>query len=262
MQLFNRITLKTPESVELEFNLAGIGNRAFALAIDNLVVWTIYIVVFYLLAQMLDGLSAMGFSPSSAAVQWLGAIGLLLSFAWFVGYFALFEILWKGQTPGKRLVKIRVIGNDGRPVQLYQATLRAVVRPIDDWLFLGFFCVLFGKQEKRLGDWVGSTIVIQDEQPKIGSSQLPLSGQAQGVADRIAMNASMSLLTPDDFAIIKEFLQRRSSLDAIARDKLSQQLADQVKRRLDLGALEFGETAETVLEGTYLAYEQQLSDRD
>jgi uncharacterized RDD family membrane protein YckC len=261
MQLFNRITLKTPESVELEFNLAGIGNRTIALFVDNCVIWGIYIVVLYLISQGLTGLDAVGLEPDKTATQWLGAIGLLLSFAWFVGYFAVFETLWKGQTPGKRLAKIRVIGNDGRPIQIYQATLRAVLRPIDDWLFLGFFCVLFGKQEKRLGDWVGNTIVIQDEPPKIGSAQLPLSGKAQSVADRIAMNADMTRLRPDDFAILKEFLQRRLVLESSARDRLSQQLADQVKARLDLEALEFVEPSETVLEGAYLAYEQQLDDR-
>jgi uncharacterized RDD family membrane protein YckC len=261
MQLFNRITLKTPESVELEFNLAGIGNRTIALFLDNLIVWTVFTIVAFLASQALDGLTAMGLNPSNAALQWLGAIGILLSFAWFVGYFALFETLWKGQTPGKRLTKIRVIGHDGRPLQIYQATLRAVMRPLDDWLFLGFFFVLFGKQEKRLGDWVGNTIVIQDEQPKIGSSQLPFSGRAQGIADRIQMNADMSQLRPDDFAIIKEFLQRRITLAATAREKLSQQLADQAKSRLDIQALEFTEPAEVVLEGLYLAYEQQVSDR-
>ncbi len=261
MQLFNRITLKTPESVELEFNLAGIGNRTIALLVDNCVIWVVYIVVLYFVSQGLTGLDALGLEPGQAATQWLGAIGLLLSFAWFVGYFALFETLWKGQTPGKRLAKIRVISHDGRPIQIYQATLRAVLRPLDDWLFLGFFFVLLGKQEKRLGDWVGSTIVIQDEPPKIGSAQLPLSGQAQGVADRIAMNADMTQLRPDDFAILKEFLQRRRVLESRARDRLSQQLVDQVKARLDLAALEFAEPAETVLEGVYLAYEQQLDDR-
>jgi uncharacterized RDD family membrane protein YckC len=261
MQLFNRITLKTPESVELEFNLAGIGNRTIALLVDNVVIWIIYIVVVYLTAQILDGLTAMGFESSNAMFQWLGAIGILGSFAWFIGYFAAFEILWKGQTPGKRFAKIRVIGNDGRPVQLYQATLRAVLRPIDDWLFIGFFCVLFGKQERRLGDWIGNTIVIQDEQPTIGSAQMPFSGQAQGIADRIQMNALMSQLRPDDFAIIKEFLQRRQALAPIAREKLSGQLTEQVKARLDLEALEFVEPAEVFLEGVYLAYEQQTDDR-
>jgi uncharacterized RDD family membrane protein YckC len=261
MQLFNRITLKTPESVELEFNLAGIGNRTIALLVDNIVIWIIYIVLAFLASQVLDGLTAMGFESSNTLFQWLGAIGILFSFAWFIGYFAVFEILWKGQTPGKRFAKIRVIGNDGRPVQLYQATLRAVLRPIDDWLFIGFFCVLFGKQERRLGDWIGNTIVIQDEQPMIGSSQMPFSSRAQGIADRIQMNALMSQLKPDDFAIIKEFLQRRQSLAPIAREKLSGQLTAQVKARLDLEALEFVEPAEVFLEGVYLAYEQQGSDR-
>jgi uncharacterized RDD family membrane protein YckC len=260
MQLFNRITLKTPESVELEFQLAGIGNRTMALLIDNLAIWLTFSVVLFLASQILLGLDSLGITLSSQVFQWLGAIGLLLTFAWFVGYFAVFETLWQGQTPGKRWVKIRVIGDDGRPIQIYQATLRAVFRPLDDWLFIGFFFVLFGKQEKRLGDWVANTIVIQAEQPAVGSSRLPLSGRAQTVADKIQMNADMSQLMPDEFAVIREFLQRRSLLESRARETLSQQLKEQIQHRLEIEALEFLEPAEVVLEGVYLAYEQQVND--
>ncbi|MBE9031776.1 RDD family protein [filamentous cyanobacterium LEGE 11480] len=261
MNLLNRITLKTPESVELEFQLAGIGNRTMALFIDNLVIWSIYTVLAFLTSQALLGLEELGFSPSLNLFQWLGAIAVLLTFAWFVGYFAVFEMLWQGQTPGKRYAKIRVIGNDGRPLQIYQATLRALIRPLDDWLFLGFFLVLFGRQERRLGDMVASTIVIQDEQPNVGSAQLPLSGRAQAIADQVQLNADMSQLLPDDFAILREFLQRRQAMAEPARERLSQQLAEQVKRRLDIEALEFVEPAEVFLEGAYLAYEQQRDDR-
>jgi uncharacterized RDD family membrane protein YckC len=257
MQLFNQITVKTPESVELKFNLAGIGNRAFALFIDNLLVWGIFVVAAYLAAAGLSGLEAIGVEPSNALNQWLGAIGILFSFFWFIGYFIAFETLWQGQTPGKRLVKIRVIADDGRPLQLYQATLRAVLRPLDDWIFLGFFFVLFGKQEKRLGDWVGSTIVIQAELPTVGSAQMPFSGKAQDMADRITLAATMSDLRPNDFAIVKEFLQRRQTLEPAARDRLSQQLVAQITDRLDLDRLEFTESAEVLLEGVFLAYEQQ-----
>ncbi|MFM2430633.1 MAG: hypothetical protein RLZZ511_1846 [Cyanobacteriota bacterium] len=256
MQLFNRITVKTPESVELEFNLAGIGNRAFALFIDNLLVWGIFIVVAYLTAAGLSGLEAIGVEPSNAFNQWLGAIAILFSFFWFIGYFIVFETIWQGQTPGKRLVKIRVIADDGRPLQIYQATLRAVLRPLDDWLFLGFFFVLFGQQEKRLGDWVGSTIVIQAEQPTVGSAQMPFSGKAQNVADRVTLATNVGDLRPNDFAILKEFLQRRQTLEQSARDRLSQDLVAQITDRLDLHSLEFVEPAEVVLEGIYLAYEQ------
>ncbi len=259
MQLFNRITLKTPESVELEFQLAGIGNRAMALLIDNLVIWLSFSILSFLVSQVLVGLEELGVRLPSQAFQWLGAIGLLLTFGWFVGYFAIFEALWQGQTPGKRFVKIRVIGDDGRPLQIYQATLRAVLRPLDDWLFLGFFFVLFGKQEKRLGDWVANTIVIQAEQPIVGSSQLPLSGRAQTVADKIQMNADMSQLLPDDFAVIKEFLQRRSFLEPQAREALSQRLMTQIQRRIQIEELDFLEPAEVFLEGVYLAYEQQAN---
>lgn len=256
MSLLNRITLKTPESVELEFQLAGIGNRALALLIDNGIIWSVLVVVSFLGTRALGGLDAMNIQLSASVFQWIGAIALLLGFAWVVGYFAVFETLWQGQTPGKRAVKIRVIGHDGRPIQIYQATLRAVLRPLDDWLSLGFFFILFGAEERRLGDLLASTIVIQDAVPEIGSSQLPLSAQAQPIADKIQQTADLAQLLPDDFAIIREFLQRRQFMEKAARESLSEKLAQQVRERLQLESFEVTQTAEVWLEAVYLAYQQ------
>jgi uncharacterized RDD family membrane protein YckC len=264
MRFFNQIKLKTPESIELEFNLAGIGNRTLALVIDNHVLWLTYLLVVFLLSRVLEFMTLSGgfdnadMAESSSLGQWLLAIFGLFSFFWFTGYFVLFETLWRGQTPGKRWVKIRVIGQDGRPLSMYQATLRALVRPIDDWLFIGFFMVLLGRQERRLGDLIANTIVIQDEQAIAGSKQAPFSGRAQVVAETLVTKADFNQLRPDDFAIIKEYLQRRQALEAKARERVSQQLMTQIQQRLHLAEDEFTGPADVFLEAVYLGYEQQL----
>jgi uncharacterized RDD family membrane protein YckC len=72
---------------------------------------------------------------------WITAIFLVLLFALYIGYFVLFETLWFGQSPGKRYTKIRVIRDDGQPERITQATLRSLLRPVDDILFVGFFCI-------------------------------------------------------------------------------------------------------------------------
>jgi uncharacterized RDD family membrane protein YckC len=264
MRFFNQIKLQTPESVELEFTLAGIGNRTLALVIDNHILWLTYTLVLFVIVKLLEASSgaidAVGADTEEIGElgKWLWAFFGLFSFAWFTGYFAVFETLWQGQTPGKRWTKIRVIANDGRSITPYQATLRALVRPLDDWLFIGFFMVLLGKGEKRLGDLVANTIVIQDSVAPIGSSKLPFSGRAQEIADRIQSQSDLSRLKPNDFAILKEYLQRRTGLEGNAREQVSQNLMQQFQTRLRLEAVEFTCPAEIFLEALYLAYEQQL----
>ncbi len=249
MSLFNKITLQTPESVELEFTLAGIGNRTQALLIDYaLLGGMIALSVFTgvaLLSQFNDVLR-----------KWYLAIALLGIFGVFVGYFIFFETLWQGQTPGKRYTKIRVIRDDGRPAGLSEATLRALLRPIDDALSIGFLMIFFHKQEKRLGDLIAGTVVIQEENPLI-HQKLVVSDRAEVFAKQLIEVCDLSLLLPDDFASIREFLQRRHRLEPEARKNLSRQLALQLKAILEIETIPFRADAETFIESVFSAYQQQ-----
>ena len=261
MRFFNRITLQTPESVELEFTLAGIGNRAYALLIDYLV-WGVILIGFLIVwaifvNQLLDLIENLVGTKKQLQL-WLTAIQLLITFFVYVGYFVFFETLCQGQTPGKRFVKIRVIRDDGRPLRLQQATLRALLRPIDDSFFLGVFLIIFTKREKRLGDFVAGTLVIQEEQP-VASASFPVSKEAQSLATQLLSEADFARMLPEDFAVIREYLQRRSAMIPEARAELSRQLAHQIKDVIALETVPQKTTANLFLEAVYLAYQQQSS---
>lgn len=260
MRLFNHIKLLTPESVELEFTLAGIGSRALALSLDYpllllclLLFWTAWGIVSN---QLLNYLESSGLAYRSVPI-WLGAIALLVSFALFTGYFVVFEVLWQGQTPGKRLSKIRVIRDNGRPVRLGEAVLRSLLRPVDDFLFLGAFLIFFGKREKRLGDWVAGTVVIQEARPQ-GQANARLSTEAQQLADELPTRVDLTQLLPDDFAVIREYLQRREFMTAQARNELGLRLARQTRSIVRLETIPEGLTSDQFLEAVYLAYQQQF----
>jgi uncharacterized RDD family membrane protein YckC len=259
MRLFNRITLRTPESVELEFTLAGIGSRALALVIDyNILGLTLagFVTLWLLFSVQLTNYLEQWKVGYAGLANWLLAIPFLICFVIFVGYFIFFEALWQGQTPGKRMTKIRVIRDDGRPVTLTQATLRALLRPLDDLLSLGFFFIVFSKHEKRIGDWAAGTVVVQEERP-ITSTNFPLAPAAQGLADQLLQLADFSQLLPDDFAVVREYLQRRSLMARSAQSETSLRLAQQVKAVLSLDKLPFDMKPDLFLEGVYLAYQQQ-----
>lgn len=261
MKFFNQVSLQTPESVELDFTLAGIGNRTYALLIDYLV-WGCILLVFSLgwmlvaavlseaLSNLLGGLEQSGL--------WLFSLWLLIFFFIYVGYFVLFETMWQGQTPGKRVTKLRVIRDDGRPIQLQQAILRTLLRPVDELLFIGMFFILLGKQEKRIGDWVAGTLVVQD-QSLINPTNFPISKAAQDLVTQLKIEADLSRLSPEEFTIIKDYLQRRKTMTSEAKKRLSKELAYQVKDIIRLETVPSETTATQFLEAVYLAY-QETSD--
>ncbi|MEG4227655.1 RDD family protein [Microcoleus sp. N9_B2] len=261
MRLFNRFTLHTPESVELEFTLAGIGNRAYALLLDYIIFGLILIVflvgVLIFNSVLLETIAQL-LGITNRLELWLIAVQVLIGFFIYVGYFVFFETVWCGQTPGKRRVKIRVIRDDGRPVRLQQSTLRALLRPFDDLFFIGVFFIVFSQREKRLGDLVAGTLVIQEEQPV--SAAWKVSTSARSLAKKLLIEADISRLLPEDFAVVREYLQRREAMIPNARNELSKQLATQVKEIIGLGKLPTKVDANLFLEAVYHAYQQQVDN--
>lgn len=259
MRFLNQINLQTPESVELEFTLAGIGNRSLALIIDyvicGLTILSIWIIGSFLYFQLLSNLTIDGLSDRLA--QWLGAILLITSFGLYVGYFVIWETLWHGQTPGKKWTKIKVIRDNGKPERLPQAILRALLRPVDDLVFIGVFLIIFLPQEKRLGDLVAGTIVVQEESGKL--AEVDISPEAENLAVQLQIEAEIANLEPEDFATIRDFLQRRKNIMLQYQHQLSRKLAQQVKEIVLLDDIPEGYSNSQFLEATYLAYQQ--SDR-
>lgn len=262
MRFFNQFQLQTPESVELEFTLAGIGNRALALLIDYVVLlislflfWVIYGFFSFQIIDILEQYVA-----GDAVEMWLIAIASLISFFLYVGYFVIFETLGMGQTPGKYFTKIRVIQDNGRRAGLGQAIIRSLLRPVDDTLFIGVFMITFGKREKRIGDWVAGTIVIQAEQA-IAPTTFSISPPAEQLAQELHQVKQITELLPDEFATLREYLQRRHSLNPKARQRLSQQLTERIQSIIHLEQIPNQASSDTFLEAVYLAY-QQIDHQD
>lgn len=257
MRFFNQINLQTPESVELEFTLAGIGNRSFALIIDyvisGLTILLVWIIGGFLAFQFVPNLAVSGLSDR--LLQWIWAIQLMTTFAIYVGYFVLWETLWQGQTPGKKWTKIRVICDNGKPERLPQAILRALFRPIDDLLFIGVFFIIFSRQEKRIGDLVAGTLVIQEESSK--RDRIAISQEAEDLAVQLRIEAEIANLLPEDFATIRDFLQRRKNIMLQYQHQLSRKLARQVTEIIAIEDVPEGYSNSQFLEAIYLAYQQE-----
>src|SRR5262249_6561441 len=158
--------IDTPEQIALELPLAGIGSRFLALMIDTLIQFIIYFIGGLITAFVAAGGElAFYWVPKSIGP----AFFVLLLFCVYLGYFALFEIFWKGQTPGKRYAGIRVIKDSGRPANAFEAITRNLMRAVDSlpgFYGVGVVTMMLNKQSRRLGDFVAGTIVVHEKLTK------------------------------------------------------------------------------------------------
>jgi uncharacterized RDD family membrane protein YckC len=142
----------TPEHVEIRLDPAGLGTRFIALLVDFTLVTGTSVVVSELVLALLP--RAAGFVVQALVV---------LVLTW--GYHVYFEVLHAGQSPGKRIMGIRVVDGRGLPLSFEQSFVRNVVRVLDA-LPLGYalgavFCQLDGLH-RRLGDIAADTLVVRE----------------------------------------------------------------------------------------------------
>lgn len=217
------LIIDTPEQIALEFPLASAGSRFLALAIDTLIEAVAFLTLFAL------GWVALwlGMTVSGTVALWGGAILLFAAFTIYYGYFAFFEALWAGQTPGKRAIGIRVISATGRPISAFDAILRNLLRIVDQLPFIyvvGLVSVFFSSRNQRLGDLAAGTVVVHEravERPR--GSQVPA-----------ATSYGAARLDPSEIGLIEAFLERREGLDSYFRLTTARRILDRLRPRLDL----------------------------
>jgi uncharacterized RDD family membrane protein YckC len=223
---FAEYSVLTPERVSLEYDIAGVGSRGAAAIVDTGIQLVALIVVLVALAAFsaISGLLGELRGESDLVYGVIIAVYALAVFVITAGYFMLFEILWNGQTPGKRLVGIRVIRENGYPMRPVDAVIRNVVR-IVDWLPLfygvGVLVMLVNKRSKRLGDFAGGTIVVREGR----SPSIPLATVTEQRGYR---------LSSTDATLVRDFLLRRGSMNPRARAELGQRVATAMAQRYGL----------------------------
>ena len=222
-----KLTIDTPEQIALEFPLASLGSRFLAAGVDTLlqgVAMTALLVVGFM--------TLLSDAVSSAASPWIVGGLLLMGFSIYYGYFVLFEVLWQGQTPGKRMIGLRTIGASGRPMTPYDSILRNVLRIVDQlpgFYAIGIVSIFVTEKGQRLGDLAAGTVVIH-ERP-IEQQRFPDMSAAPGI------HYGAGRLTADEIALIETFLRRRREIEGV-RQLRAGQIAARIRTRLGIHSTE------------------------
>ena len=239
MQSDERLTIDTPEQVTLELPLAGIGSRFLAVAVDTVLQAALYAA----------GVLMIVVGPrirAGALLQPMGAaLAILFVFCVYWGYFAFFEIIWSGRTPGKRLAGIRVIKESGRPINAYEAIGRNVLRAIDFlpvMYGLGVIVMMLNRHSRRIGDFVAGTVVVYD------TATHELAPDWRAPSGSAVQNAPMTRVTVEEFSLIETYLQRRFDLDPLVRDAMAEQIAVRITNKTGV-APEPDQSVDEFLEG-------------
>jgi uncharacterized RDD family membrane protein YckC len=227
METSQKLTIDTPEQTALEYPIAGLGSRFLALLADTGI--QIILAIFVIIVGSVVGLGVATFSDLGP--QWVLAIIVFLLFLLNSGYFALFEIFWNGQTPGKRYAEVRVIKDDGRPIGAYEAIVRNALRLVDmlpAMYGIGLVSIFLSKQSKRLGDFVAGTVVVHE---KTLEGVRPYQGAK---IDETLPPIDASRVTLEEIQLIETFLNRRDSLEPVVRTNMAMQIANRLANKMEV----------------------------
>jgi len=209
----------TGEAVALEIRPAGVGSRGTALVIDLAGQFAVTLAWVWALTQT-------SLSSDSAAAQ---AVFLTMFVATVLGYPVGFETLWRGRTPGKAVMGLRVVRDDGGPIRFRHAFVRGLVgvvvdRPGVSVGLLALIPMLVTRRSKRIGDLAAGTVVVQERVPSRIVAAPVVAPELAGWA------AALDLSGVDDTLAlqIRHFLARAGQLAPRVREEMGNQLLGRV----------------------------------
>lgn len=222
MEYEDRLTISTPEGLDLSLSLAGIGSRCGAALVDG-TVQTMLAVAAGFLAGLASDLGAGG---------WIAvALFIVLIFVLVFGYDVAWEVWGGGRTPGKRLLHLRVVLASGAPIGFRASAVRNVLRIVDvlpGGYGVGLVSILVTSRNQRIGDLAAGSVVVHEP------ARRPAGVEMAAPADHAAWD--VSAVSADDLAVVRSFLERRDSLSPQARARLAGDIARRLRAKVAAGA--------------------------
>lgn len=237
MTFDDRVTIATPEGVDLEIVLAGLGSRFAATLLDLVIQF----------AAIIALAMALGLGGDSGYVV---AAYFVLVFLVLFAYDIVFETWNQGRTIGKLAAGIRVVRTSGQPINFLTSAVRNLIRIVDflpAFYAIGIIGVMVTPKNQRLGDLAASTYVVRERRVQ---AAVPAQGWAPPATTGAPYMAwDVSAVTADEVATVRRFLERRHRLDAGARAQLGWDLGTRLRAKV-VGVTEHNApTPEAFLEG-------------
>jgi uncharacterized RDD family membrane protein YckC len=228
----SRYRIETPEQIEVEFELAALGSRFCAALIDALMIGAA-MAALGLIAAVIGGSylasirDRVGPGSEGLSEMPIWVLSLLISLFLLIpfgGYFIVFELVMRGQTPGKRVMRLRAIRDDGTPMAATDVLVRNLLRFVDFLPLLygvGAAVMFFHPLSKRLGDIAAGTVVVKEGELDY-RAHADKKYELRPAVDVVANER----LTPAERRLLVGFLRRRDELLPEARERLAKQLAE------------------------------------
>lgn len=158
-------SVETPESVAFAYELAGLGSRGVAFALDMLLLLGIWLGEAGL--AVLVWLAVVAATPAAGdtVALWIGGVTIIVAFATLWAYFVIGEVARNGRTWGKSRMGLRVVRDDGSRVGALDSVIRNLLRVVDMLpgnYAIGMLCILLNAKHKRVGDMAAGTVVVRD----------------------------------------------------------------------------------------------------
>ena len=239
------IAIETPEHIVFRYRLAGPARRMFAYGFDLLVCYGSLAAIVFLVAIFaigISGISGMADQLSGAAQAAFGLLLIILFCIEWV-YFVVCEGRWGGSI-GKRLLGMRVVTVDGRPIGFREAALRNVLRAADllpIGYLVGVTSMACTKRFQRLGDVLAGTMVVISQ--RADARAIPIALYPPATDQELAAFPGVVRLDADERAAIELFLRRRTALGSAREHELAEMLIEPLGKRYDF----FGKDPSRVL---------------
>lgn len=226
MSKTHTLLIRTPEGIVFSQLLAGPVARFLAWGIDFACIMALSYVTGAVLG-LLNWLS----------VDFARAIGVLLYFVISIGYSILLEWYWRGQTLGKKILRLRVVDAQGLRLQFGQIAMRNLLRFVDmlpAFYLVGGIACLVNRRAQRLGDIAANTVVIRT--PKIAEPDLEqlLAGKFNSLRDHPHLEARLrQRVSANEAGLALQALLRRDQLEPQARVELFSEVAAHFRAKVE-----------------------------
>ncbi|AZO95436.1 RDD family protein [Halocella sp. SP3-1] len=210
-----KIELTTPENIDVEYTLADLGSRVAAAVIDLAIQG--FLLILLAIAIVLIVIYAPDFWDEYLA--WIIAISILINAVISYAYYIFMELNMNGRTPGKKILKLRTIRNNGQPLTLKHSAIRNLFRVFLDMLGVGVVSIFFTKEHKRIGDFAASTIVVVEK-------DIPYPITLENLPEDSLFNSLH--LSEEDNKLLQDYFVRKNTIinSSILKNKLEYYLTN------------------------------------